>query len=319
MSMVIKTLYPPLLVCLALSLIVGCTASSTAPPVTGGGELSNYQLEVDLLGAKSGFLVDSQGKLKINVEISSSDGRISLSLNEGTVLLDKDEGPLQVIDVAIDSSPPTPPGDTYIVGAVYEFRPEGANFSPQIKLTLSYDPEELPEGVSERNVYIACYQDTGWEKLPYKNVDTESHRVTTQIDHFARFAVLAPLTPGEHPSSDTTSGPADRVEVVYFHRPQRCSGCIYAEEWTCYTIETYFKDELASGKLTLKVLNVADKKNASIVKKYGAFTSSLFINTIRGGIDHIEEVKEIWFFLGDDEAFVEAVKSKIEKSLRGEV
>ncbi|GAI16713.1 unnamed protein product [marine sediment metagenome] len=108
---------------------------------------------------------------------------------------------------------------------------------------------------------------------------------------------------------------ADRVEVVYFHRRQRCGGCIYAEDGIRYTVETYFKDELASSKVTFEVFNVEDKENATVVDKYGAFTSSLFINTIKDGTDHIEEVKEIWFLLGNDEAFVKAVKSEIEKSL----
>jgi len=128
----------------------------------------------------------------------------------------------------------------------------------------------------------------------------------------------APPIPEEPPTSDTSTAPVDRVEVVYFHRTSRCSGCIYAEEATRYTVETYFKDELANGKLNLEVLDVEDKENAVIVDKYGAFTSSLFVNTIRGGTGHIEEVEEIWFVLGKDEAFVEVVKSKIEKSLKGE-
>ena len=119
-------------------------------------------------------------------------------------------------------------------------------------------------------------------------------------------------------TSDTSSTPADRVEVIYFHRAQRCYSCIYAEEGTRYTVETYFADELASGKVTFEAFDVGDKENATIVNKYGAFTSSLFINTIRDGTDHIEEVTDIWFVLGKDEAFMEIVKSKIEKRLKGE-
>ncbi len=313
MNMLIKALYHLFLACLALSLMVGCAASSTAPPVTNGGELSTYQLEIDLLGTKNEFMVDSQGFLKTKVNLSSADGRLSLLLNEGTMVRDKDGKPLQVIDVSIDLNPPPPPRDAYIIGAVYEFSPEGANFNPQIKLTLSYDPEELPEGVSERNVYIACYQDTGWEKLLYKNVDTKNHSVTTQIDYLARYAVLAPR---ERPTSETSSTPADRIEVVYFHRAQRCPGCLYAEAGTRYTLETYFANELSSGKLTFQVLNVEDEGNAGIAEKYGAYTSSLFINTVKDGVDHIEEVVDIWFILGDDEAFVEVVKNTIEESLK---
>lgn len=315
-STVIRTLYPLLLACLILSLMVGCTASSTMPPAANGGELSTYQLEIDLLGTKSEFLVDSQGKLKTKVETLSADGRLSLWLDEGTMVKDKDEKPLQVIDVAIDPSPPPPPEDAYLVGAAYDFSPEGANFNPQIKLTFSYDPLELPEGVLEKNLYIACYRDSEWEMLAYKNVDTESHSVTTQIDRFARVAILVPK---EHPTSDTPSGPADRVEVVYFHRTQRCYSCRYVEAGTRYTVENYFKDELASGKVVFKVLNVEDKENAAIVNKYSAFTSSLFINTIKDGTDYIKEATDIYFLIGNDRAFVEALKSKIEKSIKGEV
>ena len=120
------------------------------------------------------------------------------------------------------------------------------------------------------------------------------------------------------PASNNSSGPAERIDVVYFHRTQQCYSCRYAEEWTRYTVETYFKDELASGKVTFQSIDVQDEKNADIVKKYGAYTSSLFINTIKDGTDHIEQVTDIWLAIGDDEAFVEILKSKIEKSLNGE-
>ena len=118
-------------------------------------------------------------------------------------------------------------------------------------------------------------------------------------------------------TSDTSSAPADRVEAVYFYRTPRCYSCTHAEAGIYYALETYFADELASGKVTFEVFKVGDKENDTIIKKYGAFTTSLFINTIRDGTDHIEEVTDIWFVLGNDEAFVEVVRDKIEKSLKG--
>jgi hypothetical protein len=116
-----------------------------------------------------------------------------------------------------------------------------------------------------------------------------------------------------------SSGSADRVDVVYFHRTQRCATCMYAEEQTRYTLETYFEDELASGKVTFQSINVQDEANADIVKKYNnASYLTLCINTVRGGTDHIEEVTDIWLVIGNDEAFDEVVKSAVEKSLSGE-
>jgi hypothetical protein len=131
-----------------------------------------------------------------------------------------------------------------------------------------------------------------------------------------------PATPSPTPTNTqvtqtpqpSTNG-TNVVEVVYFHRAQRCSGCIYAGDTTEYTVETYFADKLASGKLVFKMLNLQDPANAAIVEKYGAYTSSLFINDIKGGINQIEEVTDIWFLLHNDEKFVNLVKGELEKHL----
>jgi hypothetical protein len=127
-----------------------------------------------------------------------------------------------------------------------------------------------------------------------------------------------PDTPSNPDGSDMSPTPVIKVEVVYFHRTQRCHSCIYAEDTTRYTLETYFADELASGKITFASFDVTAAENAATIEKYAAYTSSLFLNTIIDGIDHIEEVTEIWTVLGDDQAFIGIVKSKIEQSLSGE-
>lgn len=197
-----------------LIILVGgmlCACGSPAPEVTNEEELSTYQLEIDLLGAKDTFLVDSQGRLKTNVELSSADGKISLSLKEGTIVLDKDGRPLQTIQIITDPTLPPPPEDAYIIGAVYDFAPEGATFDPQLKLTFSYDPGEMPEGVRESEVYIAPYDEsTGWGRWDYKSVDTKKHRVTTQVNYLAKYAALAPgeiTSPKPPPKPDLTSIP----------------------------------------------------------------------------------------------------------------
>jgi cytoskeletal protein RodZ len=126
----------------------------------------------------------------------------------------------------------------------------------------------------------------------------------------------SPQTP---PVSNNSSGSADRVDVVYFHRTQRCYTCLYAEEQTRYAVETFFADELASGKVTFQSINVQDEANADIVEKYNnASYLTLCINTVTDGTDHIEEVTDIWLVIGNDEAFIEIVKSKIENSFNAE-
>jgi len=174
---------------ICLLVMVGC-ATSVLPAPSGGEELIIYQLEIDLLGVNHKASIDGAGMLKASTEVASADGTISLSIDKDTILLDKNEKPLRLIKTVIDHSPPSPPEDAYIIGAVYYLEPEGATFDPPIRLIFSYDPEELPQGQREGDVYIACYEDSKWDMVRYKQVDTERHRVATRIEHFARYAVL---------------------------------------------------------------------------------------------------------------------------------
>lgn len=121
---------------------------------------------------------------------------------------------------------------------------------------------------------------------------------------------------GDTPNNpEVTPTVQNGVEVVYFHRTQRCYSCEYAEDGVQYTIDNYFADELASGELVFMSIDVQDKENAELVDKYGAYTSSLFMNKVVDGVEHIEEITKIWLVVGNDQAFVDTVKKEIEERL----
>jgi hypothetical protein len=121
------------------------------------------------------------------------------------------------------------------------------------------------------------------------------------------------------PEPDNSSGlpPSidNGVEVVYFHRAQRCSGCIRMQDMTEYTLNTYFADELESGEIVFVAINLQDAANADMVQKFGAYTSSLFLNDAEGGADSIEELTDVWFVLWDDEEFADTLKDAIKERL----
>lgn len=171
--------------------MVGCSSGSALTP---GEELPTHPLQINLLGDKNEFLVDSQGRLESEAEASSTDNRISLSLAKGATVLDKDGKPLHLIQVTINPSLPPLPEDVHIVSLVYDFAPQLATFNPQLLLTLSYEPEKLPEELREKDLYIAYYDGADWRKLLYKSVDTKSYSVTTQLSNFdfTSFAILGP-------------------------------------------------------------------------------------------------------------------------------
>ena len=54
-----------------------------------------------------------------------------------------------------------------------------------------------------------------------------------------------------------------------------------------------------------------------MVDKYGAYTLSVFINTRAGGAEYIEVFFDLWMYVGNDTAFVQVVKDRIQARLDG--
>lgn len=128
----------------------------------------------------------------------------------------------------------------------------------------------------------------------------------------------SPTTPSAANGSETGStSELERVDVVYFHRTNRCHSCMYAEEQTWYTLATYFINELESGKITFKSINVQDENSSAIIEKYGAYGPQLFISTIKGDEEYIEAVIEFWDFIDDDEGFSQLIRTKVTNALEG--
>ena len=116
------------------------------------------------------------------------------------------------------------------------------------------------------------------------------------------------------------SGPPDRVDIVYFQQGKPCHCIAVAGETIQATMFIYFQGDLSSGKLTFQMVDLDKEENADIAKKYNAAPFSLFINEVRGDSERIVAVPEIWLPTGGGrDNLEEFLKSKIEKSLNGEL
>ena len=122
-------------------------------------------------------------------------------------------------------------------------------------------------------------------------------------------------TPSQNPDSTLEPSVDNGVEVVYFHRTNRCYSCTYAEDKVRYTLNTFYADELADGEMVFMAVNVQDDANSAIIDKYGAYTSSLYMNKVVNGVDDIENITGIWFLIGKDQEFVDYINEEIEERL----
>lgn len=133
-----------------------------------------------------------------------------------------------------------------------------------------------------------------------------------------------PIVGDESSSNDSATGaktpaaPVSRIDVIYFHANQRCITCLCFEKSINKVIDTYFSDELNSGKLTYQVLNLQQPENADITKKYQAVGSQLFVNVIIKGVDNIQDIQSIWNWkcANDPHGFELKVKNVIQGGLK---
>jgi uncharacterized repeat protein (TIGR01451 family) len=167
------------------------TPPTTTPPATG------LYFTVDFLGKITREAATTDGRPINRLVASDPAGTHLLEVEAGTGASDNTNKTVTLIQIRETEAPPLP-GNTRLVGKAYEFSPSGTVFDKAIKLTLGYNVDELPVGVTSVG---AAYYTTGggWVYLPPESASVaELGKLTSQVSHFTVFAVLATVaeTPG---------------------------------------------------------------------------------------------------------------------------
>jgi len=120
-------------------------------------------------------------------------------------------------------------------------------------------------------------------------------------------------------SNSKISSDIEKIEVYHFHATNQCYSCktvgAYAEE----TVNTYFADELKSGRITFAHLNGELPENKALVTKYGVNSASLWIGTYyKDGTFAKEENTNVWYKISNKEDYMNYLKGVIEGKLSGE-
>jgi len=171
--------------------------------VGGGvsGGVGGGRGEAGLFGEESSFLVDEDGVVQSTIEATSADGKLTITIPEGTTALDEDGNPLTSLTAEVDPSPHDPPEDDHIIGLAYDFGPDGATFKPPVTITWSYDPDDLPDDVDEKDLVVAFYDEAEGKWVEFKcEVDTVNNVITVSVPHFTTFAVIGRVAPPAAPA-----------------------------------------------------------------------------------------------------------------------
>ncbi len=129
----------------------------------------------------------------------------------------------------------------------------------------------------------------------------------------ARLVLSTHCIAGEE--SQTTTGnlsPSANAKVVvyYFHGNFRCKTCRTIEAYSEEAITKGFADQLASGRLTWRVVNTDEPENKHFVQDFELVTKSLvLVEYLDDKVTRHENLKQVWQLVRDKERFLDYVRT----------
>jgi hypothetical protein len=107
-----------------------------------------------------------------------------------------------------------------------------------------------------------------------------------------------------------------KVIVYYFHTNSRCRLCYTIEKYTKEAINNSFKDELSSGELTFKLVNIEEKGNEHFSGDYQLYTKSVVLSLVKNGEEiKFKNLKKVWELLRNKDEFYRYIEEETRKFL----
>jgi len=120
---------------------------------------------------------------------------------------------------------------------------------------------------------------------------------------------------GETVEQQSTT-PGQQVIAYYCHGHVRCATCRKFEAYTTEAIESRFPDELKSGDLEWRIVNVEDPGNEHFVQDFQLTTRSVVLVKQQDGKQVFwKNLDKIWDVVGEKDIFVAYIQTEIKTLL----
>jgi hypothetical protein len=113
-----------------------------------------------------------------------------------------------------------------------------------------------------------------------------------------------------------TGSHVEKVEVYHFYGASRCVSCVMLGDLTEETVNTYYAQELQSGRLVFDHIDTAMPENREIVERYVPTGSSLWIGIHDENGFYKEELLGPWYMIGDEQKFSAYIRAVIDQQLQ---
>jgi len=140
---------------------------------------------------------------------------------------------------------------------------------------------------------------------------------TATVKASSKPVVKVPATDSVTKTSVTPPKEERQLVVYYFMTTYRCPSCHFIEETTRKAIDESFANEIKSGRMVFKMINIEEKGNEHFVDEYKLYTKSVVLSDIKGGKQaKWKNLEQVWQMIGKEDEFkayiVKEVKALLE-------
>ncbi len=171
---------------------------------SGGGATDDARITnfVDVIG--------ESGKLLGDIVAFSLDNNVRVDIPSGTFARNRNNVILTGVRITTLAEPPGESEYMEMIGEAYELTPVGANFDPPITLTFRYHDLDIPEGISEDNLFVARWDEDSQEWIEVEStVDLDANTISVKTDHFSIYTIIAPTRPSRFTFADLSVTPTE--------------------------------------------------------------------------------------------------------------
>lgn len=122
------------------------------------------------------------------------------------------------------------------------------------------------------------------------------------------FVVTVPVASAKNAATTAT---ADGVVVYYFHGNVRCATCKKIESYTDDAVRQGFSEELQTGSLSWRVVNVEEPQNRHFIQDFQLVTKSVVLAEYRNGnVVRWKNLDKVWQLVRNQDAFADYIRDE---------
>lgn len=130
------------------------------------------------------------------------------------------------------------------------------------------------------------------------------------------YVVSRPWWAGAASSAPEPIDARAEVLVYYFSMGKECATCDQIEAWTRETVERAFAEELASGRVVWRKIDLDAPGNSHYASDYDLFTKSVVVARLAHGVEvHWTNLRDVWNLVGNRPAFEHYIRSEVQAAL----